>query len=511
MPAPASPAAVPQPLAIPLTAADAANRPTLFLSYAREEEGVAAQLRHNLARYGHLCWQAPAVEKGGDAWLEQTAVGLNNAYAVLLLAGEQTGQDRWVQLEMLAALEKRKPLYVLQLDGHTLPPLLPPTRAAISLDSQPDAAFQALLRQIPSPPAEPLQPAWGVLSPDLARRAAELVYMDRLKLKELYHVAEYTRLSGQAEIRRSASGRLQVERLEARQRFDYLSWPGGREAVTVERRQFSDAVAELKSIRRAVLLGDPGSGKTTTFYKLAADLIESALADPAAPVPLLVGLGRWTDSAGSLLPFLQRSVGELGEGLDKRLAAGRAALLLDGINEIPAGQQAVKYAQVRSFLAQYPDLPAWVSCREQDYPADRDLRLDRVTVAPLDAVRVGEFIHNYLDDLPDFGAAAGDDLFWQLAGEKVRETHRRFMQEVGPKLTNPECVFWLDSQLPDGLTWGDWWEDYNWETWLTERARPASLLLLATNPYMLFMLLQVYQDKRAVPANRGQLFDWWGH
>jgi hypothetical protein len=32
---------------------------------------------------------------------------------------------------------------------------------------------------------------------------------------------------------------------------------------------------------------------------------------------------------------------------------------------------------------------------------------------------------------------------------------------------------------------------------------------LATNPYMLFMLLQVYQDKRAVPANRGQLFDWF--
>ena len=81
-------------------------------------------------------------------------------------------------------------------------------------------------------------------------------------------------------------------------------------------------------------LGDPGSGKTTTFYKLAADLIETALADAAAPVPLMVHLGLWTDAAQPFLAFLRRSVGELGDGLAKRLDEGRAALLVASVAKI---------------------------------------------------------------------------------------------------------------------------------------------------------------------------------
>jgi hypothetical protein len=501
------PAAPLRPLAAPLTEADAAHRPTLFLSYAAEESSLAAQLQHNLAWYGHACWRDRPPDKGSDAWLAATAAGLNNSYALVLLVGPQTWQDRWVRLELLAAADKRKPILLLQLPDAPLPPLLAPPRAIIALDGLADAAFQALLAQLPSPPAEPLPVGWAVLTPELVARAAELVYMDRLKLAELRHVAQYTPLSGQSAVQRTANGRLQLQPVVARQEFDHLPWSREREAP-LEQRRFEDAVAELKAIRRAVLLGDPGSGKTTTFYKLAADLMETALADPAAPIPLMVRLGLWTDAAESFAAFLRRSVGELGEGLDGRLAEGRAALLLDGINEIPAGQQAAKYAQVGDFLAQYPDLLAWVSCREQDYPPDRDLRLDRVTVAPLDAMRVQEFIHNYLDTLPDFGRQAADSLFWQLAGAEAQATHQRFMAEVGPKLADPERTFWLNNQLPNGAWWG-WTLERHWENWLKERARPASLLRLATNPYMLFMLLQVYQDKRVVPANRGQLFDWF--
>lgn len=506
-----TPTAALRPLAAPLTEADAAHRPTLFLSYAAEESSLAAQLQHNLAWYGHACWRDRPPDKGSDAWLAATAAGLNNSYALVLLVGPQTWQDRWVRLELLAAADKRKPILLLQLPDAPLPPLLAPPRAVIPLDGLADAAFQSLLAQLPSPPAEPLPVGWAVLTPELVARAAELVYMDRLKLAELRHVAQYTPLSGQSAVQRAVSGRLQLQPVVARQEFDHLPWSRER-ALPLEQRRFEDAVAELKAIRRAVLLGDPGSGKTTTFYKLAADLMETALADPAAPVPLMVRLGLWTAAAEPFPAFLRRSVGELGEGLEQRLAEGRVALLLDGINEIPAGQQATKYRAVGDFLAQRPRLLAWVSCREQDYPPDRDLRLDRVTVAPLDAVRVGEFIHNYLDALPDFGRQAADDLFWQLAGEKAQETYQRFMEEIGPKLAYPERTFWLDGQMPDGLTWGWSWDKDNnhyWETWLKERARPASLLLLATNPYMLFMLLQVYQDKRAVPANRGQLFDWF--
>ena len=40
------------------------------------------------------------------------------------------------------------------------------------------------------------------------------------------------------------------------------------------------------------------------------------------------------------------------------------------------------------------------------------------------------------------------------------------------------------------------------------RTHPASLLRLAENPYMLFMLVDVYRASgRSLPANRGELFD----
>ena len=484
--------------------------PTLFLSYADADSDLARRLQLDLAAYGYACRsERPSLDKS-DERLAATAAGLGNAYAVLLLVGEQTADDSWQRIEYLAALDRHKPIIPLLLNANaSLPGYLPPAAESPATELLLAAdGLEALLRRLPpSPP--PGSYAWLDQAEALRPRLAELLYMDRLKLAELQHVAQYTHLSGHSVVQRAASGRLQLQPVVARQEFDYAPWSRERE-MPVEQRRFEDAVAELKAIRRAVLLGDPGSGKTTTFYKLAADLIETALADPTAPVPLMVRLGLWTDAAEPFTAFLARSVDELDDGLAQRLADNRVALLLDGINEIPANQQADKYAQVHRFLAQNPNLLAWVSCREQDYPPDRDLRLDRVTVAPLDAVRVQEFIHNYLDALPDFGRAAADSLFWQLAGEKSQGTHSRFMAEVGPKLADPERVFWLDAKLPGDLTWG-WREGRNdyWEDWLKERARPASLLLLATNPYMLFMLLQVYQEKRAVPANRGQLFDWF--
>lgn len=488
----------------PLT--DAAGRPTLFLSYSARDVAVAERLRTELAAYGHACQIARAPKTDNNAWLAATATGLGSAYAVLYLVGEQTVDDRWQRLEYLAAADRQKPIIPLHLSpAAARPAYVAQTLLTLDVDGPVESDLKALLHRLPpSPP--PGRRSWVDEAETLRPRLAELLYMDRLKLAELQHVAQYTRLSGQSAVQRTGSGRLRLNPVVARQEFRHAPWRQDDEPV-VEQRRFEDAVAELKTIGRAVLLGDPGSGKTTTFYKLAADLIETALADPKAPVPLMVRLGLWTDEAESFAAFLHRNVGELDEGLEQHLIDKRVALLLDGINEIPANQQAAKYKQVRDFVAQYRHLPAWVSCREQDYPPERDLRLDRVTVAPLDAVRVQAFIHNYLDGRPDFGADAADDLFWQLAGQEARETHQRYAAALGPKLAEPDYTFWLDGQLPDGLEWG--YKNWSWEGWLKERAHPASLLLLATNPYMLYMLLEVYQDKRVVPANRGQLFDWF--
>jgi len=46
---------------------------------------------------------------------------------------------------------------------------------------------------------------------------------------------------------------------------------------------------------KLLILGNPGSGKTTTLLRLAKTLIEKAEKDPNEPIPLLFNLSRWRD------------------------------------------------------------------------------------------------------------------------------------------------------------------------------------------------------------------------
>ncbi len=488
----------------------AAGLPALFLSFADDDAPTAHVLRQALQQVGQRCQDETLLDRGSDAWLAALAERLSTAYALVLLAGPQTRDSHWVQIELLGALEKRKPIVVLRRGDSPLPPYLPQRTPVVDYDAARAADFAPLLAALPRLPADLPAERDLALSPALQRRVRELDYMDRLKLAELQHVARYTRLGGASSLRRTPGDLLDLQPVVAKQEYTYQPWREA-ERDAVETRTFDNAVDELRDIRRAVLLGDPGSGKTTTLYRLAAEQMDVALADRAAAVPLMVKLGSWTAADEPLEAFLQRSLGDLGQDLAALLAEGRALLLLDGLNEIPAGQHAAKYAAVDRFLAQHPQVAAVVSCRVADYPAERALRLDRVTVAPLDPVRIHAFACNYLDE--DGAQTLGDDLFWQLAGEEAKETYGRFVAALGDDLQEPFETFWLKETLPDGLTWG--WEllpnsNSYWEDWLRRRERPSSLLKLATNPYMLYMLVEVYRERdHTLPANRGQLFDWF--
>ena len=489
----------------------AAGLPALFLSFADEEAPAAHTLRQALQQVGQRCQDETPLDRGSDAWLAALAERLSTAYALVLLAGPQTRDSHWVQIELLGALEKRKPIVVLRRGDSPLPPYLPQRTPVVDYDAARAADFAPLLAALPRLPADLPAERDLALSPALQRRVRELDYMDRLKLAELQHVARYTRLGGASSLRRTPGDLLDLQPVVAKQEYTYQPWRET-EHDTVETRTFDNAVDELRDIRRAVLLGDPGSGKTTTLYRLAAEQMDVALADRAAAVPLMVKLGSWTAADEPLEAFLQRSLGDLGQDLAALLAEGRALLLLDGLNEIPAGQHAAKYAAVDRFLAQHPQVAAVVSCRVEDYPAERALRLDRVTVAPLDPVRIHAFACNYLDE--DGAQTLGDDLFWQLAGEERANWYAWFLEEVGQRLTEPFRTFWLADELPDGLKWGLYGSNDFWRDWLGMRnhdaRRQEGLLYLATNPYMLYMLVEVYRERdHTLPANRGQLFDWF--
>lgn len=91
---------------------------------------------------------------------------------------------------------------------------------------------------------------------------------------------------------------------------------------------------------RIVVLGGPGTGKTTTLKFLAEDRSQQALADIAAPVPLFISLPDLARSGKTLLHYVKGLVEDMGvesryaDVLWKEIEAGKTFVCMDGLDEV---------------------------------------------------------------------------------------------------------------------------------------------------------------------------------
>lgn len=102
-----------------------------------------------------------------------------------------------------------------------------------------------------------------------------------------------------------------------------------------------------------LILGIPGSGKTTALLTLAKDLIEYAEKDPNHPIPVVVNLSSWAESATSISQWL---LGELRikylipPRISQRwLADNKLILLLDGLDEVRETERAACVEAINAF------------------------------------------------------------------------------------------------------------------------------------------------------------------
>ncbi|MBZ0307237.1 MAG: SUMF1/EgtB/PvdO family nonheme iron enzyme [Anaerolineae bacterium] len=269
------------------------------------------------------------------------------------------------------------------------------------------------------------------------------------------------------------------------------------EAIEIEQQDFEDILSAVETLRQLVVLGDPGAGKTTTLWKIAADAAQKAKADPDAPLPVLIRLGALS---GSLRDQIVKQLAPL--DFETLLAQKRVLLLLDGLNELPGAAREVAVQDIKALVkaCQQAGLLIVVTCRELDYQETLELGIpEKVMITPLDPLRIHRFVAGYIKDPPE----AADTLFWGLAGDYAHRQWQEFCEEVG----EPLDIFWLANELPNGKRWGwDKGSNHYWKRWLEERQQPRSLLQLAANPYMLYMITQVYTEEGRLPPNRGALF-----
>jgi predicted NACHT family NTPase len=133
----------------------------------------------------------------------------------------------------------------------------------------------------------------------------------------------------------------------------------------------------FRRFNRIAVLGDPGAGKTTMLRHLAFRIARGEFVGSVV-LPVYVELRRFVDSGrADLLDFAvsewHERYGFLGtiSYLEQELAAGRAALLLDGLDEVLGGETAEAAGaaynrvarEIDRLATRFPNVPIAVTCR----------------------------------------------------------------------------------------------------------------------------------------------------
>ncbi len=235
-----------------------------------------------------------------------------------------------------------------------------------------------------------------------ARQASETAYLAALQVHPRYGrwAAQFVPLAGTLTTRDRAPNWV-----ECQPEFTLLELHGEGAQRQLRRTPLNDITEATMQHDTLALLGEPGSGKTTTLYKLALDAARERLTGGEAGVPLYLPLADYRNYATPhdfVAARWRQHVGR--DDLDTYLRQGQLLLLCDALNEMPFRNDRDYRARVgawRRFIADWPGNQVLISCRSRDY--SEPLGLHQVEIARLDDARVRDFLAKYV---PDHATAA---------------------------------------------------------------------------------------------------------
>jgi predicted NACHT family NTPase len=167
--------------------------------------------------------------------------------------------------------------------------------------------------------------------------------------------------------------------------------------------------------RLVVILGDPGSGKTS----LLKFLVMRWVTTDQAPFPLWIDLKEYAQERNGLLKYCESGCATYGldaREVEKRLQAGDAAVYLDGLDEIFDGPTRGRVIEeLAAFTARYPRATVVVTSRHVGYELERlrNAGFTHATLEHFDDPQVSEFLRKWHDAAED-GAAERARLIAQL-------------------------------------------------------------------------------------------------
>ncbi|MDC0832943.1 NACHT domain-containing protein [Geitlerinema sp. CS-897] len=122
---------------------------------------------------------------------------------------------------------------------------------------------------------------------------------------------------------------------------------------------------------RLLVLGAPGSGKTTMLLQLAEELVKRGQENAAYPVPVLLNLSAWKsefrDIPSWMVSDLKLKYGVRKDITEKWIEEGRILPLLDGLDELMSQRQETCVQALNEFLPTWSGTPLVVCSRLEEY------------------------------------------------------------------------------------------------------------------------------------------------
>ncbi|MDJ1175711.1 NACHT domain-containing protein [Roseofilum capinflatum] len=220
----------------------------------------------------------------------------------------------------------------------------------------------------------------------------------------------------------SLHGRVLLE-LGIEERHDAIAHPWGlvwqnteqMQPVPVTHHSALEKFDALGMGRSLLILGEPGSGKTTTLLELARQFIHRANPDHHHSIPVVFNLSSWLGEKQSILDWLIRELYtkyQIPQEISQNwINNAELLLLLDGLDEVPPNKRPACVTALNQFMQNHGTLEIVICSRRKDYDqlSQKLQVLAAIYLQPLTPDRIEQYLQFCGSDLSGLRQAIQTD------------------------------------------------------------------------------------------------------